>query len=445
MKIQILNHNYSKVIDYPESLKKLLSYQQKEYNSRTHKYKFTHQSLIDFETDTILTGFVGLIKDTYPNVIIEDYRIFPDFEYQEPKLSVTLRDYQVDYLIEGLRQKRLIIDSITGSGKTAILAALLDCFHLPTLIIAPNLTILAQLQTELSKLLPKCKFGVCGGGKMETGHNVILGVVNSLIKLTKEELNRFDVVLMDEVHKSPASQCQEVILKTNAAFRYGFSGSPEGRSDGRDLVSIGLFGKIVKLVNREQLVKDGYLARSNIEVHRGWWEGEYHNLEDLLIVNNKKRNELICNIVKNNKKSTILILVKRIEHGVIIHNMLPGSIFVHGETELEKREEIREKVKKGEFKILIASDVFATGMDIPNIEVGIDARGSASSIMTLQGMGRVGREWMGVCKKWIDIYDTWTPILEDHSLKRLMIYKENELHIDFVGFPPGMEKKLNEL
>lgn len=444
MEITILDHNFSVLSETPSKLKDVLSYQQKSFNRRTKKWRIDHFSLIDFSNNSIYTGLVSYILDHFPSALIIDKRVFPEINLNIPDLSTELRNYQIDYLLAALKERRMIVHADTGAGKTLIMAAILLSLNLPTLIIAPNKTVMAQLQVELKRLC-NITFGVASGEKVDINHKFVIGLVGTLIKLPVEDLKRFKVLLIDEVHQVAAQQAHDVVLSTQAPYRFGFTGTPTGRSDGRDLVVQGLVGKIVKLIERDTLVEQGYLANTMVDMYRGAWDGDYQTLEDLLIVKNPKRNALIKKIVDNHDRDSVLILVRRIEHGQILQQMFGRkSIFISGESLADEREEVRQDVKNGKYKILIASNIFAAGLDIPSLELGINARGGKSDILTAQGAGRITRAWNQMAKTWVDIYDSYCHVMEEHSKERIRIYREQGIHINFIGFPPGLERSLEK-
>jgi superfamily II DNA or RNA helicase len=426
--IEIFSHNYSSVIDITSELLELLSYTSMRYDRRIKRMKTEEHSLIDSKR-RFLTGLVPYIKENMQDVVISDARIFPTFDAKEPELNVNLRPYQIDYVIEALTQMRTVCHCSVASGKTIIIAALISILDLPTLLIVSDKTNQAQIKTELDKLL-KRRF------------NIKIGIPRNLIKLPPKELQEYPLLIVDECHIVPAAQAMEVILKNNAPFRFGFTGTPTGRSDGRDLVIQGLIGKITKLIEPAELVEQGYLAKTEVSMHYGSFEGDYSVLEALLIVQNSKRNELLRKIIQSYRDKSVLVLIRRIEHGQLIQKMIPKSVFVYGDTSAEEREQIRQDVKDGKIKVLIASNVFSMGLDIPNLEVGINAAGGKAEILTGQRIGRVMRYWQGMCKKWIDIYDKYHPTLEAHSKERIKIYQENDTEIDFIGFPEYIKYKL---
>jgi superfamily II DNA or RNA helicase len=446
--VKVLDHNWLELHEYPEALKKILSGSNKHYDARKKKMVTDTFSFIDFYNFPIArtyTGFLSLIKENFPGVSVADARTFPEMEIRMPRIGAgfDFRAYQVEYLMSALREMRMVVDSSTGSGKTIMMASILDSINLRTLIIVPTLTLLGQLTTELKKILPHRVIGEASSKLLNPNHPVVIGLPGTLSKLSDDWLKTFQVLLMDECHKSPGEICHNLIMTINAPYRYGFSGTPTGRSDGRDLVTQGLFGKVIQLIDREELVTQGYLAKTEVEMYRGSWEGDYHVIEDTLIVNNPKRNALIAKLVEQNRHSTIIILVRRIDHGKILHNMFRDrSCLITGESSAEEREQVRQSAKSGRVPILIATDVFTTGLDISNLGVGINARGDKAEIGTAQGLGRIVRPWRDICKKWIDIYDDYHPMLADHAKERLDIYNQEGYPIKLVNFPPGQEQML---
>jgi superfamily II DNA or RNA helicase len=66
--------------------------------------------------------------------------------------------------------------------------------------------------------------------------------------------------------------------------------------------------------------------------------------------------------------------------------------FIQGSTDGEVREKARKAMIKGKLKVIISTAVFREGIDIPNLDVVINACGHKSEIMTLQGVGRFSRK-----------------------------------------------------
>ncbi len=430
MKIIINNHNFSCAEGVTPQLRNYLSYQEKIFNQRSKRWNIKQISVID-PKGMFLTGVAFDVQQMF-NATIEDQRTWPSIPLQDPELTVTCRDYQINYIIQALQAKRALIKAPTGSGKTIIMAALLSIFDCPSIILVPNKTILVQLQTELGKLIPNYEIAEA----RESPKKGLIGLARTLSNIPTQELQQRPLLIMDEAHGSAADQATDVILRSCAPYRYGFTATPTGRSDNKDLIVAGLFGPVIDMVHTEDLVQQGYRPNVQIELHHSNWDGNYAALEDNLIVRNEQRNAQILKIAKdflhNRKTGALLILVRRTEHGKYLNDNLEGSVFIDGKTTTEAREHCRKQVSIGVLRALIASQVFAQGLDIPQLELGINAGGGKAEILTTQRAGRMMRPWQGLAKRWVDFVDGWHPTLDRHTKERYRIYRDSG-NIKFVG------------
>jgi superfamily II DNA or RNA helicase len=160
------------------------------------------------------------------------------------------------------------------------------------------------------------------------------------------------------------------------------------------------------------------------------WQSAY----DQAIVHNKERNKKIIELIKENDIPT-LVLVKIIEHGEELQNLIPGSIFVNGkDTSPKERMRVIEAFEKGEIKVLISSNIFNEGVSITNIHMLIIASAMKGYTETSQKLGRSLR--IGEGKKTalvFHFYDAGNRFTEKHSKRRASIYKKN-------GFKVSVEK-----
>ena len=113
------------------------------------------------------------------------------------------------------------------------------------------------------------------------------------------------------------------------------------------------------------------------------------------IVHFPERNEAICEVVREalgGGKQT-LILVRRIAHGEVLQRLFAergyrGVPFAHGSLDANTRTRIYEDFKRGATDLLIASAIYDDSVDVPSIEVLINAGGGKSLIQTKQKLGR---------------------------------------------------------
>jgi superfamily II DNA or RNA helicase len=145
-------------------------------------------------------------------------------------------------------------------------------------------------------------------------------------------------------------------------------------------------------------------------------------------VENMDRNLLICNLALKAKQSgkAVLIAVTQIQHGEILESMLqkvdPTAIFVNGQSKSEVRQQILKELGQGTVRIVVASNIYSEGVDLPALSVLINAAGAASGIHSLQLLGRILRTFPNKAKAWcIDLQDDGK-FLNNHSKERVNIY-----------------------
>jgi len=146
------------------------------------------------------------------------------------------------------------------------------------------------------------------------------------------------------------------------------------------------------------------------------------------IVNNMDRNRLICNLALKAKQTgkATLVSVLQIEHGEVLESMLQKvdstAIFVNGQSKSEMRQQILKELGDGKNRIVIATNIYSEGVDMPKLSVLINAAGAASGIHSLQLLGRVLRTAPNKNKAYIvDLQDTGK-FLNNHSKERVNIY-----------------------
>lgn len=447
--IIIEDHNFAYIPEpYPEIIK-ALSTKYKKFNRKSKSYFFKYERFI--EGGQFLTGLVPYIVNTFPNdsFLIDDQRQFPVIErFNIPHLTKTLRKYQIDYVMEAIKRDRAILKAETGSGKTLMIAALIGTFPFRVLLIAPGKDVADQLHKDLSELLPHKNIS-------RDIKNINDPQIDCLIGLSRSLHNRysntdyfkgFPVVLMDEAHCSPSRDNMHTILKSGAPFRYGFTATPYGRSDHRDLLIQGLFGEIIEYVDHKVLKEQGYHPEMDVQMFYNSYAGNYTYMEDVLIVNNPVRNKRIVELAleERRKGGCVLILTSRKDHGKILRKMIFNSLYIDGDSSMEERERAKQKLIDGKVHILISSQIFAQGVNIPNITLGINAAGGKADIINKQRIGRIARPFEGKVKKFIDFIDDYSWTTQTHSTTRLAAYMDLYQHVQLIDSPPDKEKKIME-
>jgi superfamily II DNA or RNA helicase len=125
-----------------------------------------------------------------------------------------------------------------------------------------------------------------------------------------------------------------------------------------------------------------------------WGKQEYQQAYKKEIVENPVRNGIIADEAMQLNVPT-LILVKQVNHGKILEDMIPGSYFLSGKASGDERMRVYEQMKAGELRVIIATTIADLGLDLPICEALILAGGGKSSTRHLQRIGRVARPYPG--------------------------------------------------
>ena len=325
-------------------------------------------------------------------------------------LPFKIREYQFMACMEGLKRKRAILLSPTGSGKSLIIYVLMRWFikqhKRKVLIIVPTTSLVEQMTNDFKQygLDEDFVHKIYSGKDKATEKPIVVSTWQSIYKLPKIWYEQFGMVLGDECHGFKSKSLMNIMNKaTEAEYRYGTTGTLDG-SETHELVLQGLFGKVFKVTTTKALQDDETLAPLDIkrlildydlETRQTFGKKTYQE-EIEWIVENDRRNRFITNLT-NDLKGNSLVLFNYVEkHGKPLYEMINNKVtegrkvfFVSGEVATTDREAIRGIVEKQKNAIIVASlGTFSTGINIRNLHNIVFASPSKSQIRVLQSIGR---------------------------------------------------------
>jgi len=343
------------------------------------------------------------------------------WEIERLPCGVELREYQKEAIKVLLRERRGMLAAPTGSGKTAVIgASLIYTCPRPALWICHTISLAEQTRQTLSENLNE-PVGLIGAG-VEQIEPVTVALIQSLWSKRLGLRNYFPQVktlIVDECHHSAARTYFKVIQSCyNAGYRFGLSATPFRNEEGENLWLIGAIGKVLMAIDHKNLIADKFIADPIVAFVRlkpltltstDDWNQVYR--EGIIL--NPVRNSLIVSIAAHFKPS--LILVWSIEHGEILLRLAKGrglnAMFVHGEHSAALRMKAIKDLNEGRLDILIASDIFKEGVDIPAVPTLINAAGQKSKVATIQRIGRALRPKPPLNKALIvDFFDANEPL-----------------------------------
>ena len=364
-------------------------------------------------------------------------------------LPFKIRDYQLKALFTAIKQRRKLLLSPTGSGKSLIIYGLVR-WHIKAereiLIIVPTVSLVSQLTQDFKDYGWKADHYVhqiMGGKERYVEAPVVISTWQSIYKEPKKFFERFDVIIGDEAHLYKAKSLSGILNKCHdARYRIGLTGTLDGMYS-HQLVLEGLFGRCDRVTTTVDLMKKGQLTPLKVKcllLQHGHVPFDNYQQEMDYIVSHPKRNNLICNLAEDIGGNTLILFNYIEKHGDPLWEMLNTKVskdrkifFIHGGVDAVEREEARKICEQENNAIILASyGTFSTGINIRNLHNVIFASPSKSRVRNLQSIGRVLRK--GDNKAQAVLYD----IADDrsrgsrhnytlrHLIERLKIYEEEK-------------------
>lgn len=387
------------------------------------------------------------------------------------------RDFQIKAVIKLFQNKSGgIVQLPMGSGKSFIAFLITKVY--PTskiLLMFDQIELVHQTRKMFIEYgMPAEEIGIIQGNNFQDDRRVTLLSVDSYEKAF--HLFPFiKVIICDECDQLGSDTEKSTATKVlyscqNAPVRIGLSATADAIDN--PYRQMGLFGNLGPIVYNKQIkehVDDGTLADLEIEMHIidhdpipicgsyadiyewrkitkeinveqmkkfGWEEALKNKVpylrkfvnngdESTHYVFNEIRNKKIVEIIKNQNR--VLILFIRQEHGKILKELLPDSLMVMGKDDKKTREAAKNYLKENKKGIVLASNIFGRGVDIPWIQTLVLVGGGKGTQPVIQRFGRATRKHAGTQKtkaKIIDFYDKFSPLGEKQSKQRKLIYEK---------------------
>ena len=398
---------------------------------------------IDRRSGLFLSGLLPILKKYFLKKKIEfkisgEKTAIEKLPAKEPYLyGIKLREDQLYVCSSVKKHQRGIVLFPTGSGKTVIAAAILSMYpEKKFLFLTESIDLISQTKKSFEE---KGITGIqlIGGGHKYNGKwtgRIVISTIQSFRKIKwSDYCTHFDGVIVDEVHNAskPGGIYYDVITKMLAPIRLGLTATmPEDK--GRKFTIIGMLGPVIAKLGITQAIEKGILVKPKIKMLAPpVISCDYRNFKDIYkfcVVKNFPRNKAIVKQAQSFAAAgkTTLIMIKEIEHGreiVRVGEKLGIKIpFVSGATGKDSRLEVKELLSKKKIKIVITSEIWNEGIDIPSLDSIINAAGGKSQVAVLQKPGRGMRTSEGKTEVVIfEIIDPY-PYVAVHFVKRLSIY-----------------------
>ena len=383
--------------------------------------------LADLRSYTIYHGLVPYIQKfcderNYKLAIDTPVNITENFSAAEAKAFIDdlkldkniitsgVYDYQAKAFITAVRNKRMLLLSPTGSGKSLIQYLILRYLqhkgYKKGLLIVPTTSLVEQMYSDFESYgydAAEHTHRQYSGKDKHTDKFLTITTWQSIYKNPPEYFEQFDFVLGDEAHQFKAKSLTTIMtgLK-NASYRIGCTGTVDGTQTHK-LVLEGLFGPVYQSTTTAKLIENKQLADFRIKClvlkysdaickqSRTW---DYQS-EIEYIVSSRARNEFIRNLAISLTGNSLILFNLVEKHGKQLYKLIQEKagdrhvFFVYGGTDVEVREQVRAITEKQNDAIIVASyGTFSTGINIRNLHNVVFASPSKSRVRNLQSIGR---------------------------------------------------------
>ena len=413
--------------------------------------EFAKRNDIDIEYEGELNATEYAIEPTVLDGFIRNVR---------PKSNgktLQLRDYQRNAVVHAIRNNRSLLLSPTASGKSLVIYLLSRWYESSrVLILVPTTSLVEQMYTDFLDYgyLESKMQKIYQGYTKDISSEVTISTWQSLYKMPRKFFEQFGCILGDEVHLFKAKSLTNIMNKMHQTqYRHGFTGTLDGTQTHR-LVLEGLFGSVNRVTSTKELMEKKTLAKLKIKCivlqypdkDKKFMKDQSYQDEVDLLVRDERRNKFIVNLTNHLKGNTLVLFQFVEKHGAILYDMMKDLnkkvFYVHGGTDTETRENIREITEKEKNAIIVASyGTFSTGINIRNLHNVVFSSPSKSRIRVLQSIGRGLRttnDKTGATL--LDIADdlTWKSkqnFTLRHFMERINIYNEEEFDYEIKNLP----------
>lgn len=322
-------------------------------------------------------------------------------------------DAAVKYLTQSKPRNGLLVLP-TGSGKSIVIANIIQRLGEPTLVFQPSKEILVQNHAKL------CSYGYGAGiysasaGEKKL-QNVTFATVGSVVKKL-HLLERFKYVIVDECHTVNAKGgMYEEVISHMGVRTLGLTATPYRLGKHQDKAGYTwsmlkfltrtqprIFEDVVYYVQNKELFDAGYLAKlvyhpirvinraalqlnstgndyTDESVRAAYEQSDFY--KKLLQVVNRLFHPDVA-------RRNALVFTRFVKEAQMVAQAVPGTAVVTAETPDKERDRIIAQFRAGRIRCVANVGILTTGFDYPELEAVVMARPTRSLALWYQVVGR---------------------------------------------------------
>lgn len=363
------------------------------------------------------------------------------------KMKYELRYYQkeasdkaVDFFLDDSKDYNGVIVAPTGSGKSLLVADIAYRLNSDVLVLCPSKEIIEQNFAKMKSYGVECSMYSASVGKKEISKVTFCSIGS--IRGHPELFKHFKFILVDEAHliSNKKGTMYFEFLKQMKCKVLGLTATPfrlesfcqidratkkpklETAKSWLQMITgykKPVFKKLIHVIQIEELIKNGYLANVRyFDVKPPGWEqvqlfkntsgSDYSDKSVRYAYDKTQFSSHLANVVRrliDNRKTGIrrngiLVFTRFVEEAMELALRVDGCAVVSGDTPKKEREEILNRFKSGEIKVVVNSQTLTTGFDFQELDTVVMARPTLSLAMYYQIIGRCIRPHQSKREAW---------------------------------------------
>jgi superfamily II DNA or RNA helicase len=286
-----------------------------------------------------------------------------------------LKESQVEMVNQWMKKKYGIIKAVARSGKTVIMAYIVQKLKQKTLIIANQRELLVQWKKEFSNVVTNC-------GTVATEKHPVVGIMKKWSDIDKYDIvlstwqiwnrnpkkihkyrNSFGLIFVDEIHRCNADCPKNVISQFNCRYKGGVTATVE-RKDGRQYYMDFIVGPVTASVETEQMKCKVCQVKTGLPIQMCMWTYYINRL-----CKSPERNKMIIKLAYRLSKQGRYIVIgsDRTNHIKMLTRRLKkigvkAAAFYSG---CKDRNDILDRAKQGKIQVFVANRSMLTGINVP--------------------------------------------------------------------------------
>lgn len=295
--------------------------------------------MISSKVMSIPIGRTDLIPEGYE---IVDKRISEEYPFPDPKFDLYPEQREVYDQVKGA----FFLNAKVGWGKTFTALHIARKLGMKTLVVC-HTTVLRDQWIEEAEELFAMPVGQIGSGIFDIDHSLVIGNIQTLVKVLPDIAKEFGTVILDEAHHCPASTFGAFLDGMYAKYKCGLSGTMK-RKDGKQVLFKDYFGnEIFQPAESNTLTPKVRIVNSGVATSQGdaWAEKINKLLYDF------DYQQFIAAMAKMYiaKGYRVLVVADRVEFLTNVGALIgEDCVCIIGETSREERKEIKRQINSGE-------------------------------------------------------------------------------------------------